>query len=60
MARLVGWGLPTRRDLGYAIGALLAGVTTDALGLPAAIWLVAGLTFSAGLVVALRMRETLR
>ena len=48
------------RDLGYAIGALLAGVTADALGLPAAMWLVAALTLASGLVVALRMRETLR
>jgi MFS family permease len=47
------------RDLGYAVGALLAGVTADALGLPAAMWLVAGLTFASGLVVAIRMRETL-
>jgi MFS family permease len=48
------------RDLGYAVGALLAGVTADALGLAAAMWVVAGLTFASGLVVALRMRETLR
>lgn len=48
------------RDLGYAIGALLAGVTADAFGLPAAMWLVAILTFGSGLVVALRMQETLR
>jgi len=47
------------RDLGYAIGALVAGVTADALGLPAAMWLVATLTAASGLVVALRMRETL-
>jgi MFS family permease len=48
------------RDLGYAIGALLAGLTADALGLPAAMWLVAVLTFASGVVVALRMSETLR
>jgi MFS family permease len=48
------------RDLGYAIGALLAGITADALGLEAAIWLVAGITFASGLVVAVRMRETMR
>jgi MFS family permease len=48
------------RDLGYALGALLAGVTADALGLPAAMWLVAALTFGSGLVVAFRMSETLR
>jgi MFS family permease len=48
------------RDLGYAIGALLAGVTADALGLPAAIGVVAVLTFASGVVVALRMSETRR
>jgi MFS family permease len=48
------------RDLGYAIGALLAGLTADALGLPAAMGLVAALTFASGVVVAVRMRETLR
>jgi rhodanese-related sulfurtransferase len=48
------------RDLGYAIGALLAGITADALGLPAAMWLVAALTFVSGVVVAVRMSETLR
>jgi MFS family permease len=47
------------RDLGYAIGALLAGVTADAFGLVAAMWVVAAVTFASGLVVALRMRETL-
>jgi MFS family permease len=47
------------RDLGYAIGALLAGFTADALGLPAALWLVAALTFGSGLIAALRMQETL-
>ena len=46
------------RDLGYAVGALLAGVTADALGLGSAMWLVAGLTFASGAVVALRMTET--
>lgn len=46
------------RDLGYAAGALLAGVTADFFGLAAAVWLVAALTFLSGGVVALRMRET--
>jgi MFS family permease len=46
------------RDLGYAVGALLAGVTADALGVPAAIGLVAVVTFASGVVVATRMRET--
>jgi MFS family permease len=48
------------RDLGYAIGALIAGITADALGLDQAIWLVAAITFASGLVVAIRMRETHR
>jgi MFS family permease len=48
------------RDLGYAVGALLAGVTADAFGLPAAMWVIAALTFGSGIVVALRMTETLR
>jgi MFS family permease len=47
------------RDLGYAIGALLAGITADALGLPAAMWIIAGLTALSGLVAAIRMTETL-
>ena len=46
------------RDLGYAIGALLAGVTADWFGIEAAVWLVAGLTFVSGAIAALRMRET--
>ncbi|HEX8952365.1 MAG TPA: MFS transporter [Polyangia bacterium] len=48
------------RDLGYAIGALVAGLTADALGLDKAIWLVAAITLVSGLVVAVRMRETHR
>jgi MFS family permease len=48
------------RDLGYAVGALLAGLTADALGLSAAMWIVAAITFASGLVVVLRMSETLR
>ena len=47
------------RDLGYAVGALLAGSVADALGLAAAIWLVAAVTLGSGVIVALRMRETL-
>jgi MFS family permease len=48
------------RDLGYAVGALVAGLTADALGIHAAIWLVAAVTFASGLVVAVRMKETMR
>jgi len=47
------------RDLGYVVGALVAGITADALGFAGAIWIVAALTFGSGAVVALRMTETL-
>jgi MFS family permease len=47
------------RDLGYAAGALLSGLTADLFGIRAAIWLVAGLTFASGAVVTFRMHETL-
>jgi len=47
------------RDLGYAIGAVVAGVTADLLGLRGAMWAVAAITFASGVVVAVRMRETL-
>ncbi|MBI4635641.1 MAG: MFS transporter [Candidatus Rokubacteria bacterium] len=40
------------RDLGYAVGALLAGIVADLVGLGAAIHLVAALTLLSGLVVA--------
>jgi len=44
------------RDLGYAIGSLVAGAAADALGLSTAMWLVAGLTFASGVVVAAEVR----
>jgi MFS family permease len=47
------------RDLGYAIGALLAGLIADAFGLQAAMWFIAALTFASGTVSAVRMAETL-
>jgi len=47
------------RDFGYALGALIAGITADLLGVAASIWLIAALTFASGTVVAIRMRETL-
>ncbi len=48
------------RDGGFAVGALLAGVVADLLGLAAAIWTVAALTAASGVVVAVRMYETHR
>jgi MFS family permease len=46
------------RDGGFAVGALLAGLVADALGVAAAVWTVAALTAVSGLVVAVRMYET--
>jgi MFS family permease len=48
------------RDLGYAAGAILAGVTADAFGMRPAVWLVAVVTLASGVLVAVRMRETHR
>src|SRR5713226_286686 len=48
------------RDLGYAIGALSAGIIADLFGLSWAIGTIAALTFLSGLVVALLMREKTR
>jgi MFS family permease len=47
------------RDGGFAVGALLAGIVADVLSVDAAVWTVAALTAVSGLVVALRMYETL-
>jgi MFS family permease len=46
------------RDAGFAVGALLAGVIADLAGMRAAVWVVAALTATSGLVVAVRMYET--
>jgi MFS family permease len=43
------------RDFGYVAGALLAGITADVVGIPAAAWLVAAMTLASGVVVAVRM-----
>lgn len=47
------------RDAGYAFGALLSGIIADLLGVVWAIAAVGVLTLASGLVVALRMSETL-
>lgn len=47
------------RDSGYAIGALLAGILADLLGINFAIGAVGALTLLSGVIVALQMRETL-
>jgi MFS family permease len=48
------------RDLGYAAGALLAGLCADLFGLAGAMQTIAALTFASGLVIAFRMHETLQ
>ena len=47
------------RDLGYAIGALVAGVAADAVGLSGAMSLVAAITLMSGVSAAVQMDETL-
>ncbi len=46
------------RDSGYAIGALIAGITADLIGLRGAVALVAALTAGSGLLAARLLRET--
>jgi MFS family permease len=47
------------RDLGYAVGALLAGALADAFGMRWSIAAIGALTLASGLLVAIRMPETL-
>ena len=47
------------RDLGYAIGALSAGIIADIFGMAWAIGAIAALTFLSGAIVAVLMRERL-
>jgi len=47
------------RDAGFAVGALVAGVLADTWGIRAAVGVVGALTAASGLVVAVRMYETL-
>lgn len=46
------------RDLGYAVGALLAGIVAHALGLVWAVHIVAALTAASGFLASVAMRET--
>jgi MFS family permease len=46
------------RDGGFAVGALLAGVLADAFDISVAIWAIAALTATSGIVVIVRMYET--
>jgi len=46
------------RDLGYALGALLAGAVADRLGIPIAIHIVGGMTLFSGIILAAIYRDT--
>jgi MFS family permease len=45
------------RDLGYAMGALVAGAVADAFGMPVSVALVGGLTVASSVVVAATYTE---
>jgi predicted MFS family arabinose efflux permease len=47
------------RDLGYAIGAILSGITADLLGVAYAIFLIGALTLLSSLVIKFRMPSTI-
>ena len=44
------------RDLGYAIGAILTGITADFFGVEMAVILIGLITIGSGLIITLRMR----
>ena len=46
------------RDSGYAVGAVVGGVTADLWGLRAAVWSAAAITVASAVGVAIRMYET--
>ena len=48
------------RDSGYAIGAIISGITSDLFGINVAILLIAFITFLSGVIVSIRMKETLK
>ncbi len=48
------------RDLGYAIGAILSGVTADIFGIEYAIFLIGGLTIASSVIIKFRMPEQIK
>ncbi len=48
------------RDIGYAVGALMAGIVAHYLGLIWAVHIAGFITFLSGIVVWIRMKETLK
>jgi MFS family permease len=47
------------RDLGYAFGAIIAGIVADLFGVTSSIWVIGAITFMSGVVALLRMQETM-
>jgi MFS family permease len=45
------------RDLGYAFGAIISGITADIFGIEYAIFLIGGVTISSSLIIKYRMPE---
>jgi MFS family permease len=48
------------RDLGYAFGAVISGVTADLFGIEYAIFLIGGLTIISSLIIKFRMPEQIK
>jgi predicted MFS family arabinose efflux permease len=48
------------RDLGYAFGAIISGITADVFGIKYAILLIGGLTVISSLIIQFRMPEKVR
>ena len=48
------------RDIGYAFGALISGVTADLFGIQYAIFLIGGLTIMSSLIIKLRMPKQIK
>jgi len=48
------------RDLGYAFGAILSGITADLFGIEYAILLIGGLTIMSALIIKYRMPEQVK
>ncbi|HLF52914.1 MFS transporter [Flavobacterium sp.] len=48
------------RDLGYAFGAVISGITADLFGVDYAIFLIGGLTIVSSIIIKFRMPETIK
>lgn len=48
------------RDLGYAFGAIISGITADFFGVEYAIFLIGGLTIISSIIIKVRMQETVK